>query len=103
MSMLQDAFAPLEAAAKRRAFDPAHLERLHHPEHVVNVEFPVQLDDGSEKLFRGYRVQWNRERGPYKGGIRFHPQVDMDEVKALAFLMTIKCAVAGLPFGGGKG
>lgn len=103
MSLLQDAFAPLETAAKRRAVDPFVLERLRHPERIVDVEFPVTMDDGTRKLFHGYRVQWNRARGPYKGGIRFHPKVDMDEVKALAFWMTVKCAVVGIPFGGGKG
>lgn len=103
MSVLKDAFAPLETAAARRAVDPFVLERLRHPERIVDVEFSVVMDDGSRRLFHGYRVQWNRARGPHKGGIRFHPQVDMDEVKALSFWMTIKCAVVGIPFGGGKG
>src|SRR4030042_714986 len=61
------------------------------------------MDDGSLKIFKGYRVQYNDIRGPYKGGLRFHPQVDLDEVKALAFWMAIKCAVVDLPFGGAKG
>ena len=61
------------------------------------------MDNGAIRIFRGFRVQHNNVRGPYKGGIRYHPQVDMDEVKALATWMTIKCAVVNIPFGGGKG
>lgn len=79
------------------------IERLRRPERIVDVEFPVIMDDGTTRFFHGYRVQWNRARGPYKGGIRFHPETDLDEVKALAFWMTIKCAVVNIPFGGGKG
>ena len=67
------------------------------------VRFPVKLDDGRVRMFEGYRVQHNTTRGPAKGGIRFHPQVSLDEVKALAMWMTWKCAVANLPFGGAKG
>jgi glutamate dehydrogenase len=79
------------------------LERLREPERVVDVHFPVRMDDGSTKLFHGYRVQYSNARGPYKGGLRFHPNVDLDEVKALSFWMAIKCAVVNVPFGGGKG
>ncbi|MBM3204843.1 Glu/Leu/Phe/Val dehydrogenase [Candidatus Uhrbacteria bacterium] len=79
------------------------VEYLHHPVRIVDVEFPVVMDNGSRTFFHGYRVQWNNLRGPFKGGLRFHPQVDMDEVKALAFWMTIKCAVVNIPYGGGKG
>ncbi len=61
------------------------------------------MDDGSLRIFRGFRVQHNNARGPYKGGIRYHPQVSLDEVKALAFWMAMKCAVADIPLGGGKG
>src|SRR3989344_732833 len=61
------------------------------------------MDDGKTRLFYGYRVQHNNALGPYKGGIRFHPKVDLDEVKSLAFWMAIKCAVANIPYGGGKG
>ena len=67
------------------------------------VSVPVKMDDGRVEVFEGYRVQHNTERGPAKGGIRFHPDVSLDEVKALAMLMTWKCAVVGIPFGGGKG
>src|ERR1700726_259362 len=67
------------------------------------VNFPVKMDDGSVRVFEGYRVQHNVARGPAKGGIRYHPGVTLDEVKALAMWMTWKCAIAGLPFGGAKG
>ncbi|MBI4144777.1 Glu/Leu/Phe/Val dehydrogenase [Candidatus Woesearchaeota archaeon] len=73
------------------------------PRRIITINFPVKLDSGRIKLFQGYRVQHNDSRGPFKGGIRFHPQVDLDEVKALAFWMSMKCAVAGIPYGGGKG
>src|SRR4051794_29821073 len=69
----------------------------------VRVQVPVRLSDGEIHVFSGYRVQHNGARGPYKGGIRFHPEVDLDEVRALAELMTWKTAIAGIPFGGAKG
>src|SRR6266446_2432858 len=67
------------------------------------VSLPVRMDDGSIEMFEGYRVQHNIARGPCKGGIRFHPDVTLDEVKALATWMTWKCATVGIPYGGGKG
>ncbi|MFP4568216.1 MAG: Glu/Leu/Phe/Val family dehydrogenase [Candidatus Woesearchaeota archaeon] len=76
---------------------------LKNPKRIIQVSFPVKMDDGSIKFVQGYRVQYNDARGPYKGGIRFHPQVDLDEVKALSFWMAIKNAVVDVPFGGGKG
>ncbi len=79
------------------------VEVLRIPQRILNVSIPVRMDDGTLKLFQGYRVQHNNARGPYKGGIRFHPDVSMDEVKALALWMAMKCAVADLPLGGGKG
>jgi glutamate dehydrogenase/leucine dehydrogenase len=79
------------------------LEILKQPQRILNVTIPVKMDDGSVRIFQGYRVQFNNACGPYKGGIRFHPQVSLDEVKALSFWMTMKCAVADLPMGGGKG
>jgi len=79
------------------------LEILRKPERIIEVSLPVIMDDGSLKVFTGYRVQYNNILGPYKGGIRYHPKVNLDEVKALAFWMTIKCAVADIPYGGGKG
>jgi glutamate dehydrogenase (NADP+) len=79
------------------------LEILKQPQRIVNVSIPVKMDNGKLKIFQGYRVQFNNYRGPYKGGIRFHPNVSLDEVKALSFWMAMKCAVADLPLGGGKG
>lgn len=76
---------------------------LSQPQRIIGLYIPVRMDDGSTKIFHGWRVQYNNVCGPYKGGIRFHPQVSLPEVMALSFWMTIKCAVADLPFGGGKG
>jgi len=78
-------------------------EILKHPNRTTEVSIPVKMDNGDLKIFTGYRVQHSNVRGPYKGGIRFHPQVDLNEVKSLAFWMTIKCAAVDLPFGGAKG
>src|SRR5206468_5425636 len=69
----------------------------------VQVQIPVKLSDGQIHVYRGFRVQHNGARGPYKGGVRFHPEVDLDEIRALASLMTWKTAIAGIPFGGAKG
>ena len=76
---------------------------LAEPKNEIIVNFPVKLDDGSTKVFTGYRIQHNNILGPYKGGLRFHPDVDLDEVKALAAWMTFKTALVGIPFGGAKG
>lgn len=76
---------------------------LEHPERVLTFTVPVKMDSGEVKLFNGYRVQYNNALGPTKGGIRFHWMVDLEEVKTLAFLMTLKCSLVGLPFGGAKG
>ena len=76
---------------------------LRHPERELTVNFPVKMDDGRIKFFTGYRVQHSSVRGPFKGGLRYHPDVDMDEVRALAGWMTFKCAVADIPYGGAKG
>jgi len=78
-------------------------ELLMHPERIIEVSIPVKMDNGSLRVFHGFRVQHNSVRGPYKGGIRYHPDVDMDEMKALATWMTFKCAVVGIPLGGAKG
>jgi glutamate dehydrogenase (NAD(P)+) len=74
-----------------------------YPERELKVSFPVRMDDGSVRVFEGYRVQHSSSRGPCKGGIRFHQDVNIDEVKALAAWMTFKCAVVGIPYGGAKG
>src|SRR5210317_521651 len=79
------------------------IDFLRKPKRVTVVNFPIELDDGSVESFRGYRVVHNRVFGPGKGGIRFHPDVTMDEVIFLAKLMTWKCALVNLPFGGAKG
>jgi glutamate dehydrogenase (NAD(P)+) len=76
---------------------------LAQPKNEIMVHFPVRMDNGDYRLFKGYRVQHNNALGPYKGGFRYHPDVHLDDVKTLALLMTMKCALARLPFGGGKG
>ncbi|MGP8073143.1 MAG: Glu/Leu/Phe/Val family dehydrogenase [Thermoplasmata archaeon] len=82
---------------------PGVREVLKHPKRELTVNFPVRLDDNSYKVFTGYRVQYNMARGPCKGGIRYHPGVTLDEVRALAAWMTWKCAVVNIPYGGAKG
>ncbi|CAH8705232.1 Glu/Leu/Phe/Val dehydrogenase [Paenibacillus thiaminolyticus] len=90
------------AAAKLQL--PEHVtELLKKPKRVLSVSFPVRMDDGTVRIFDGYRSQHNDAIGPTKGGIRFHPDVTLDEVKALSMWMTFKCGVVGLPYGGGKG
>ncbi len=105
MIQLETASRLLEASDKRKAMRKIkqQLEIFRQPQRILNVTIPVAMDDGNIRIFQGYRVQYNNALGPYKGGIRFHPQVSMDEVKALAFWMAMKCAVADLPLGGGKG
>ena len=93
----------LAQLAKAEKILNTSIEVLKVPQREVHVNISVVMDDGSLKIFPGYRVQYNNARGSYKGGIRFHPNVDLSEVKALAFWMTMKCAVAGLPLGGSKG
>src|SRR6266496_5366220 len=83
--------------------DPGVHEVLSNPRRALEVTMPVRMDDGSITVFKGYRVHHNTSRGPSKGGIRYHPAVSMDEVKALAMWMTWKCAVVNIPFGGAKG
>jgi len=98
-----EAMRQLDLAARKMNLEPYITERLRHPKRVLTVSVPVRMDDGEVRVFEGYRVQHNLDRGPAKGGIRYHPQVSMDEVKALAFWMTMKCAVMNLPYGGAKG
>ena len=93
----------VKTACDRLNANPAVYEILKSPQRVLEVTFPVKLDDGTVKTFTGYRSQHNNAVGPYKGGVRFHPHVNLDEVKALSIWMTIKCCVAGIPYGGGKG
>lgn len=96
-------FARVRRAAEHAAIEPETLLRLSAPRRIVEVSLPVRMDDGKLRLFRGYRVQYDDSRGPFKGGIRFHPDVDLAEVKSLALWMALKCAVVDIPFGGGKG
>lgn len=93
----------LEKAAEIMKLDKNLLEVLKHPKRVVEISIPVRMDNGSIRVFTGYRCQYNDFRGPFKGGIRFHPQVTKEEVIALAAWMTWKCALVDIPFGGGKG
>ena len=93
---IDDAAAYLDIA-------PGMLARLKHPERVLETTLAVELDDGSVETFQAYRSQFNGDRGPYKGGVRYHPGVNRDEVKALSGWMVYKCAAVDIPFGGGKG
>ncbi len=102
-SLFEDASQKLEKALKYSAMSEDAIERLKYPKSSVNVSIPVRMDDGSLKVFQGYRVRYDDTRGPTKGGIRYYPTVSMDEVQSLAFWMTFKCAALGLPFGGAKG
>ncbi len=99
----RNALAQLRRAAELGGLSPHALAILRQPQRIFQVAIPVTLDDGTTKIFEGYRVQYNDARGPFKGGIRFHPQTNLDEVKALAFWMAVKCAVVNIPFGGAKG
>jgi len=92
-----------DAAADALGLDQDTREMIKYPERVLTVTVPVRMDDGHIRRFEAFRVQHSTARGPAKGGIRFHPQVTIDEVKALATWMTWKCAVVNIPFGGGKG
>ena len=91
----ENAMAQLEKSSKFKNFGGL-IARLSEPNRDIRVSIPVVMDDRSLKIFEGYRVQFNNALGPYKGGIRYHPLTEINEVKALAFWMTLKCAVAGL-------
>lgn len=93
----------LEQAAQIAGFERNDIEQLKHPHRYVEVSIPVKMDNGSQKIFTGFRSQHNNNRGPYKGGIRYHQDVNLDEVRALSFWMSFKNAVVNVPFGGGKG
>ena len=98
-AMLQE----FDGAARLLGLDPGIWKILTHPKRQITVSCPIQMDNGEIEVFTGYRVQYNITLGPAKGGIRYHPDVTLDEVTALAAWMTWKCAVAHMPFGGGKG
>jgi len=93
----------VDMAAEKLNLDRGTLKVLKEPKRILSVSVPIRLDDGRVEVFRGYRVQHNLSRGPAKGGIRFHPDVNLEEVTALAMLMTWKCAVVDIPYGGAKG
>jgi glutamate dehydrogenase (NAD(P)+) len=97
------ALRQLDDAARIMNLDPGIHEVLRNPRRALEVSVPTRMDDGGLKVFKGYRVHHSTSRGPSKGGLRYHPDVTMDEVKALAMWMTWKCAVVGIPFGGAKG
>ncbi|HHP7231956.1 MAG TPA: Glu/Leu/Phe/Val dehydrogenase [Xenococcaceae cyanobacterium] len=102
-SLLADASKRLETALKYITISEDAIARLSYPKASLTVSIPVRMDDGSLKVFTGYRVRYDDTRGPGKGGVRYHPNVTLDEVQSLAFWMTFKCALLDLPFGGAKG
>ena len=102
-SLYQVAIAQFQRAAEIIQLPSDYRSILAEPENEIIVNFPVRLDSGGLRIFTGYRIQHNNILGPYKGGLRFHPAVDLNEVKALAAWMTFKTALVGIPFGGAKG
>ncbi len=102
-SLFSDASQRLDEALKYASISEDAIERLKLPKSSLKVSIPVRMDSGELRIFPGYRVRYDDTRGPTKGGIRYHQDVSSDEVQSLAFWMTFKCAVANLPFGGGKG
>ncbi|WFA08722.1 Glu/Leu/Phe/Val dehydrogenase [Tissierella sp. Yu-01] len=103
LNPLENAQLQIKSACEVLGLEPAVYELLKEPQRVIEISIPVKMDDGSIKVFKGYRSLHNDAVGPGKGGIRFHPGVNMDEVKALSIWMTFKCCVTGIPYGGGKG
>ncbi|PJC49242.1 glutamate dehydrogenase, partial [Candidatus Nomurabacteria bacterium CG_4_9_14_0_2_um_filter_32_10] len=99
----QNAMSQLDKVAKIKNFDNEFIARLRQPDRDIRISIPIKMDNGSLKIFEGYRVEYNNALGPYKGGVRYHQDTEINEVKALAFWMVLKCAVAGIPMGGGKG
>jgi len=102
-NLYETALEQLDSMTKLIDVEPWTIKILKHPQREVKVSVPVRMDNGEIRVFTGYRVQHNNARGPYKGGIRYHPEVDMNEIIGLAMLMTWKCAVMDLPYGGAKG
>ena len=102
-NVFSDAIKRLDRAFEYAQIDEEALEKLKHPKAILQVSIPVRMDDGSLRIFDGIRVRHDDTRGPTKGGIRYHPDVSLNEVKAHAFWMTCKCAVVGIPYGGAKG
>ncbi|AFZ37229.1 Glutamate dehydrogenase (NAD(P)(+)) [Stanieria cyanosphaera PCC 7437] len=102
-SLFADASQRLEKALKYVSISEDAIQRLRYPKTSLSVSIPIRMDDGSLRIFSGYRVRYDDTRGPGKGGVRYHPNVTLDEVQSLAFWMTFKCALLDLPFGGAKG
>ncbi|MEW6456574.1 MAG: Glu/Leu/Phe/Val dehydrogenase [Acidobacteriota bacterium] len=102
-SAFENALKQFERAANILELNENQIAMIKEPRRIVEVNLPVRMDDNSIKIFKGYRVQHNVARGPAKGGVRYHPDVNLEEVKALAFWMTYKCAVVNIPMGGAKG
>lgn len=103
MNIFASALNQLKRASKYLDLDQNFIQELSIPQRTIQVSFPLKRDSGRVDILKGYRVQYNNLLGPYKGGLRYHPNVDMSEVSALAFWMMIKNAIADVPFGGGKG
>src|SRR3989344_1624514 len=93
----------LEKTGKDLGLSTQTIKALSEPYNTIDGEIEIERDNGVKEKMKAYRVQFNNARGPYKGGIRFHPAADLDEVKSLAAAMAVKCAVVGIPMGGGKG
>jgi glutamate dehydrogenase/leucine dehydrogenase len=98
-----NAMTQLDKVTKIKNFGDEFIARLRQPDRDIQVSIPLKMDDGSSKIYKGYRVEYNNTLGPYKGGIRFHSGAETNEVRALAFWMMLKCAVVDIPMGGGKG
>lgn len=103
LNVFEMAQAQVKNACDKLGMEPNVYELLKEPQRVLEVNIPVKMDDGSIRIFKGFRSQHNDAVGPTKGGIRFHPNVSLEEVKALSIWMTFKCSVTGIPYGGGKG
>jgi glutamate dehydrogenase/leucine dehydrogenase len=99
----QNAMSQLDKVVSTKSFNKEFIAQLRQANREFRFSIPIKMDDGTLKIFEGYRVEFNNALGPYKGGIRYHQDTEINEVKALAFWMAIKCAVAGIPMGGGKG
>ncbi|MBU1941985.1 MAG: Glu/Leu/Phe/Val dehydrogenase, partial [Candidatus Thermoplasmatota archaeon] len=102
-SFYESVLEQIDNTARHISLDPGIHKILKQPERELTVQIPIENDNGEIEVFTGYRVQHSNARGPCKGGIRYHPDTNLDEVRALATLMSLKCAVANVPFGGAKG
>ena len=103
LSPLRAAQEQIKIACDALGLEESVYELLKEPQRVIEISIPVKMDNGSVKVFKGYRSLHNNAVGPGKGGVRFHPAVDLEEVKALSVWMTFKCCITGIPYGGGKG